>query len=274
MFQVIEMEVVYPSREKKIPAILTFPVGVENVPLVIMCHGHGGEKNEHGGFTRVAKDLAKAGIASFRMDFPGSGESYEEFDHNCLTNMKIDVLAALHYVINNFKINRRHIGLLGYSMGGRVCLELVNDRIYDFESVCLIAPAYNTDDIQALFEPKGFDVLHKEACNSPYGWTMFKDSTGRYFKLSTKFFEDIQQYPKNRLLTSAMKSYKNPMHVIYAVDDHVILPKHSKEVAQAFDASTTIVPRDGHNYGFGCVDQELNNLVQHAIVDFFSKTLK
>src|SRR5882724_10514479 len=59
------------SRGVRVPAVLTAPKVTGKYPLVVMAHGHGGSKDENGGFTAIANALASRGIASIRMDFPG-----------------------------------------------------------------------------------------------------------------------------------------------------------------------------------------------------------
>ena len=85
-------------------------------------HGHGGTKDENGGFTAIAETLAARGIATIRMDFPGSGASTEPFIQNNLTNMIADVAAARAYAIASAPIDTKAIGIFGYSMGGRVAI--------------------------------------------------------------------------------------------------------------------------------------------------------
>src|SRR6266852_1644605 len=53
-----------PSRGVTIPAIFTVPRVAGKYPLVVMAHGHGGTKDENGGFTAIAKTLAAHGIAT------------------------------------------------------------------------------------------------------------------------------------------------------------------------------------------------------------------
>jgi len=85
----------------ELPAIFTVPRVAGKYPLVVMAHGHGGTKDENGGFTAIAETLAARGIATIRMDFPGSGASTEPFIQNNLTNMIADVAAARAYAIED-----------------------------------------------------------------------------------------------------------------------------------------------------------------------------
>jgi len=74
------------SRNVQIPVTLTVPTDTSSaMPLVVMLHGHGGTRDEAGGFTQIAEELADAGIASVRMDFAGCGESSESFRNNRLS---------------------------------------------------------------------------------------------------------------------------------------------------------------------------------------------
>ena len=69
------------ARGIKIQAVLDLPADMPEAgyPLVVFAHGFQGSKEESGAFTDVAKGLAEQGIASLRLDFPGCGESQEDF---------------------------------------------------------------------------------------------------------------------------------------------------------------------------------------------------
>ena len=113
------------SRGVEVPATLVLPEGVDingEYPLVVLAHGHGGSREENVGFKAIADALAAKGIASIRVDFPGCGDSTESFQENYMTNMKEDVLNAIQLPGTVTKL-----GLFGYSMGGRIVLELVNE---------------------------------------------------------------------------------------------------------------------------------------------------
>ena len=100
------------SRGVAVPATFVHPVaeGEEKFPLVVLVHGHGGTRNEAGGFTRVAEELATRGIASIRMDFPGCGDSVESFANNNLTNMLTDLRASRDYALSQPNIDGALVG--------------------------------------------------------------------------------------------------------------------------------------------------------------------
>lgn len=70
---------------RAVPATVVIPDGEGPFPAVVMNHGHGGGRQEGGGFERLAKALADAGILTIRMDFPGNGDSKEPFTEGYLS---------------------------------------------------------------------------------------------------------------------------------------------------------------------------------------------
>jgi dienelactone hydrolase len=105
-----------------------------------LAHGHGGSKDENGGFTALAETLASCGVASIRMDFPGCGASVESFTENNITNMMADVAAARAYAVANAAIDGTAVGMFGYSMGGRVAILSASSG---YKSLGLLAPLGN-----------------------------------------------------------------------------------------------------------------------------------
>ena len=88
-FEVRSVDTTVESRGVAVPVTYVTPVvsDGQQVPLVVMAHGHGGSRQEGGGYQMVAEAMARNGIASIRMDFPGCGDSSESFTNNNLSNM-------------------------------------------------------------------------------------------------------------------------------------------------------------------------------------------
>ena len=63
------IETTVPSRGVEIPVTYVHPIAKnsESFPLVVMAHGHGGTRDEAGGYTSVAEGLAARGVAFLQL---------------------------------------------------------------------------------------------------------------------------------------------------------------------------------------------------------------
>jgi len=92
---------------------------------VLLCHGFTASRNEsHWIFVKLARALAKSGIAAYRFDFRGSGESTGEFSTMTIRREIGDARAALGLLAGEAGIDRSRLGLLGLSLGGCVAANL------------------------------------------------------------------------------------------------------------------------------------------------------
>ena len=269
-----ETVVSYPSREAEVPAVITMPDTEEAVPMVVLCHGHGGNRDEGLGFPAVAQKLAELGVASIRMDFPGCGESTEAFTDNVLTNMKADVVAAVEYATTEYNVDPARVGIFGYSMGGRISLELLAEDAYDFAAVGLLAPAADTEDMKNLFGgTENWDKMKSEAATEK-GYADFTTIYGQEQQLSAKWFADLEATTKEDLLAVAAENNDAPALVIYAVDDEAVSPEVSQAAADALGAQVITTPEDGHGYGFYSDKTEILTTVTDGAANFFAENLK
>jgi dipeptidyl aminopeptidase/acylaminoacyl peptidase len=262
----------FESRGVEVPAYVHMPdvSDGKKVPLVVMAHGHGGSRDENIGFGQIAFELSKADIATIRMDFPGCGDSAEGFQMNTLSNMKQDVLNAIEYAVQNFAIDRDRVGIFGYSMGGRIALELLGERAYDFKAAALLAPAASTPDLKNLFGgEQAWGTMKAEA--EANGFVTFTTIYGQQQQLSAQWFADLEAVQDAGLY--AKEKYDGPALVIYAEDDEAVSPAVSKAVADALHADVVDATGDGHSYGFYSDKVDVLNTVVGATADFFEGAL-
>lgn len=263
--------VTYASRDAQVPATVVIPDGDGPFPLVVLAHGHGGSKDENIGFGAIADALKAEGIASIRMDFPGCGESTEGFQKNTLTNMKQDVLAAIAYATENYKIDTAKVGIFGYSMGGRIALELLGEGNYSFAAAALLAPANSTEDLKTAFG--GADAWEAlKATAEKDGYVDFTTIYGQKQQLSKEWFADLGLVADPA--KTAAEKYTGPALVIYSQDDTVVSPSVSAAVAETLKAEVVEATGDGHSYGFYSDKTDVLNTVVTGIADFFGKTLQ
>jgi pimeloyl-ACP methyl ester carboxylesterase len=103
--------------------------------LVVLCHGFLSNKNSTTN-KMLARLLIERGIATFRFDFFGQGESQGPFEQMTLTAAIDQARSALDLVTTK---GYRHLGLIGSSFGGLVSI-LVAAQRPDLSALALKCP--------------------------------------------------------------------------------------------------------------------------------------
>ncbi|MBL0388198.1 alpha/beta fold hydrolase [Tumebacillus sp. ITR2] len=120
----------------------------EKLPAVILFHGFTSNKLEqHRLFWKLSRELEEAGVAAFRYDFLGSGESDGHFEDMTVSGEIAEAHAILDSVRQDLRIDPTRIVLLGMSMGGLVASVVAGDRPQDLRDLVLLCPAGNMYDI-------------------------------------------------------------------------------------------------------------------------------
>lgn len=258
---------------RAVPATIVIPDGEGPFPVVVMNHGHGGGRQENGGFGGIAKALADRGILTIRMDFPGSGDSKEPFTEGYLSNMISDSNASLHYVLDNYPADAERLGIFGYSMGGRIALTIGGSPDNPYRAMALLAPSADWGKemmIGFLGGQAGFDQLYKEASGDK-GYAEFVTQWGQTQNLSKQWFDEMLASKP----LDGIGAYKGAMIVLSGDKDNVVSPAVAKSVVAAYPAATFVtVPDADHGYGFYSDQPDVTALVEGTVADFFAKALQ
>lgn len=257
------------NAKRTIPAIIMIPKGEGPFPAVVMNHGHGGSKEEHGGFTSLAKAFLNEGIASIRMDFPGCGESEESFIENYISNMVSDSNASLNYLLDNYNIDKERLGILGYSMGGRVALTLVKEGDSPYKSMGLLAPSTDLgEDVAKKF------IGGEEAYNSLYekilekGYLEFPSEYMKEQILSKEWIKEME----NSHPQEDVNKFKGDMLLIYGGEDTVVPIEENKKLLEAFpDMKEIFIKNADHSYGFNGENPPVRKKVEDSFTSFFKQ---
>ncbi|MBU1307241.1 MAG: S9 family peptidase [Alphaproteobacteria bacterium] len=261
------------NGERAIPATVVVPDGDGPFPAVVMNHGHGGGRQEGGGFERLATALAKAGIVTIRMDFAGTGDSKAPWTDQSLSSMISDSNASLAELLANYPVDPDRLGILGYSMGGRIALTIAQAPDSPYKAVGLLAPSANPGKGLLLLlagSEAEADRLYAEA-KSDKGYADYTTQYGQKQQLSLKWFDEL-------LASSPLEgigAYQGPMLVVHGDKDATIPPAENEAVVAAYPkASIVLVPEADHGYGFYSDQPEVSALVESSFADFFSANLK
>ncbi|GAA0720287.1 alpha/beta fold hydrolase [Aquimarina litoralis] len=148
---------------------LTLPEKDGQFPLVIIVSGSGPQNRDgdmfgHKPYLVLADHLTKNGIAVFRFDERGVGESGGDFSKVTIELSSLDVKSAMDFLKERREINNAKIGLIGHSIGGIVAPKVASENKKISFLVLLAAPGVPGDQLmlsqKAAFEKDmGFNEL-------------------------------------------------------------------------------------------------------------------
>lgn len=240
------------------------PVGIiipehhkeQRVPLVIVCHGYMGNKDENGYFyggvhggcsAGVTEQLADLGIASVRMSFPGCGESKESFEFYNNENMISDAEKAYEYVLQTYPVDNDRIGFLGWSNGGRIGA-LFTERHPEVKVMALWAPAAANGAAMwphiMMSSGQDYDKLYDESKKIGKAEITWPDGHKDY--LGWEFFRQNEEAKP----LDALKRYKGEALMIVPDEDEVIPAWVYRDIIDNTKIKHVTVTGADHSFGF------------------------
>lgn len=135
--------IILTSGGLKIFGILHIPENVEKPPCVLFCHGLAGNKiGKDRLYVEIAGRLSDKGIASFRMDCRGAGDSEGLFSEVLPEYYIEDTLVGLDFVANRSDLDSGRIGIMARSFGGPVAVESAS-KFGQIKSLALWCPMFS-----------------------------------------------------------------------------------------------------------------------------------
>lgn len=270
------VDTTYESRGVAVPATIVTPADsdAEAVPLVVMAHGHGGSRQEGGGYKMVAEAMARRGIASIRMDFPGCGDSSESFVENNLSNMLLDLQAARAFAESEFNVDAERVGLLGYSMGGRL-VALLSEIDPSYKVMVAWAPAVSDGSEREMVTTFGGAEAYAEFKQraTEEGSAVYTTMWGTELELGPEWFRDIEQSRPQ----AALAKFAGPLLVVYGDADQAVAPEIAASAVSAAvnssNADELMIPGAQHALGFYTNRPEIAAQVVNASADFLAENL-
>jgi len=121
-----QQKIVFKSNDNNISGVIDFPSETP-CPVVILLHGGTNTKDDCPMFDKIVPLLSQKGIASFRFDFFGTGESDGLFKEKNFTILDQNIKDAINLIVGDKRFTS--IGLFGRSMSGGQVLYVNDDRI-------------------------------------------------------------------------------------------------------------------------------------------------
>ncbi len=241
----------------------------QSYPLITLSHGFRGSMNTAGG-DALAENLAKAGFATIRMNYSHYKEKTEGEPTNQynVATMISDQLLCIDYMIKNFNVDQKKIGLYGRSLGGRVAMIMANENRggYDYKALALIAPAGNENALQHYMGGEKKWQKMKAAAEER------GSVTHQGVVLTPDFFKSIEDNDPSK----TGKRFPHSVLVIYNTEDYVVLPETSLECAGAYeDVKITEVTskKSPHGYEMSFEKSEMKEQLTSELIQFFQVNL-
>jgi uncharacterized protein len=196
----------------------------------------------HWMFVKCSRALARAGLASLRFDFYGSGESEGDFTEMSLQSEIADALTAVEFFRRQRGINPRRMGLVGMSLGGAVAA-IVAQRLRVQALVMWSAPAHLAD-------------LANRVAQSPYaipGHANVVDYNA--YQVCTEALKGIDKVD----LLRPIEAFRQPTLLIHPEKDEYVPTFHADHYLEAAGAAIKellVVPGADHTFASAAWERE------------------
>lgn len=269
------------------------PVGVtvpslqpgDTCPVVLLVHGFLGSKDEKLGFFANATDetyayqsiteqLLALGIGTIRIDQSGCGDSKDDFRNYTMVNSVSDLQDAYDYCMANYSFDSTKVGLVGWSMGGKVGPLFVSKNS-DISTMVLLNPAADNGNNSLLTAAEAgldWEVLKAEvqAKGEVYN-KVASDSEGRDIIMSKAFFDQVDNSKTGDEITAFIQNGGHGL-MVYGDQDTIINPTTYQWVISRSGMEYYCVP--GMDHVLGLRDRpDITRIVLDATVSYLYRYL-
>ena len=236
-------------------ALFQRPDMSDKMPLVILCHGFGGDC-QSGLLQDIANDLYQDGIATLRFDFNGHGASEGDFIDMTIPNELEDARRMYAYAQQLPHVSS--ISAVGHSQGGVIVGMLAGELGADkLKTIVLMsaAPELKQDTARGELFGVKFDPT-----NPPEFITLANGlQVGRAYLLTT------QHLP----IYEISHKYTGPVLVLHSKDDQLVPYRYGEEYSRVFtNATLKLVDGFDHNYtqDTPAADKIVADFLEHQLV--------
>ncbi|NGX43052.1 MAG: Dipeptidyl-peptidase 5 [Chlamydiae bacterium] len=253
----------FTNKGEKIVGVIHRPLNIEKPPVVLFCHGLAGHKiGQHRMYVLLSECLSKAGIASYRFDFRGSGDSEGNFGEMSLEGEVSDAVKAFAFLSQQPHIDPNRIGVFGRSFGCAIAV-IAAHRFGNVKSMGLWAPVYNAEQWEEhweMIETQQVDEEQRHELMRINGQLPSMDFYKELFAMSIeKELESLKEVP---------------LLVIHGEKDPFVSIKHAEQYVEArksAPATTEFIRLPHSDHDFTHPEEKLK--ATHGTCEWFAKTL-
>lgn len=266
--KVVEEHVWIQSGDHQVPGTLAYPKAggsAARYPAVLMLHGFGSTGDEVGNmYLHEAQQLALRGYASLRIDFAGSGLNPQPFVENTFDGMVADSRAALDWLIARRNTDDSRIGILGFSLGGKLAPTIAGTDARIKAMATWSGAIENGMGSLAFLDAYRGEAMANGHVVVDLGWRTVDLSDDWYTTMDASTSLD------------QLADYAGPLLLVAGEVDTTVNPDVSRHAAGAsgsFDVTLRIIPGADHIYNVLTPDPTLSNGVISLTADWFASKL-
>ena len=192
----------------------------------------------------ISRALTRKGIAVFRFDFTGLGESEGDFGETNFSSNVEDLVTAAEYMVQHFAGPKI---LIGHSLGGAAVLQAAAKIPACQAVITIAAPADPNHVSRALGESKAMIESSGEAN---------VNLAGRTFTIKKQFLDDLESVRMQatiRHLDRALLIFHSPTDAVVGIENAAKIfqaARHPKSFISLDNADHLLMnPRDSHYVG-------------------------
>lgn len=182
--------------------------------------------------SRISRSLCREGVAVFRFDFTGLGNSQGDFSNTTFSSNVEDLIAAADFMRTELEAP----GLLvGHSLGGAAVVVAAR-MIPEVRAVAIIGAPSDPNHVRNLFSAK-IPEIEAEGVSTVV-------LAGREFRIKRQFLEDI----KEQKLKEHLANLKRPLLILHSPTDDVVGIDHAHLNYEAAQHPKSFISLDGADH--------------------------
>ena len=176
----------------------------------------------------IGKALNSKGIAVFRFDFTGLGESEGDFEDTNFSSNVEDIIAAANFLDVNYEAPKI---LVGHSLGGAAVI-FAASKIKSIQAIATVGAPANPEHVSHIFEDSISEIEGTGEANMAIG--------GRPFKIKQQFLNDI----RSQKLQVAAKELNVPILIFHSPIDTTVEIENAAKIYKAAKHPKSFVSLD------------------------------
>ena len=222
--------------------------------LLLQVHSFKSDRKEDGRYTAIAKAAYDAGLNVISMDFPGNGESKEDFISYSLTSCLDDMESCYEYMLERYPFRQERMILLGYSMGGRL-ISLFYERHREFKELVFWASMNERLHLKDRFLKQDLQALKDSSKDGVCDfYDIFEEKED---KISERFVDDLLEMDA----LAPLKHFDGRALIVQGKKDITIDPENAEKIydALALCKDKKLLWMKEADHGFGLWDGHLKD---------------